>query len=92
MNKFKVVTKKAVDERALAEFSEAADAHSIDPAGGSSKTKERATESFLIRLTPSQVLMFDYVFLNTNVKSKQKLLESILIPALEEMQEELKSK
>lgn len=89
MNKFKVLTKKTVDERALAAFSDAADTHSIEPAGVK-KTKERATESFLLRLTPSQVLMFDYVFQNTNVKSKQKLVESILIPALEEMQKKLK--
>jgi hypothetical protein len=90
MNKFKVATKKAVDEQALAAFSDAAETHSIEPVA-TLKTKERATESFLLRLTPSQVKMLDYVFQNTNVKSKQKLVESILIPELEAMQRRLQN-
>lgn len=90
MNKFKVATKKAVDEQALAAFSDAAEAHSTEPVAPL-KTKERATESFLLRLTPNQVQMLDYVFQNTNVKSKQKLVESILIPELEAMQRRLQN-
>ena len=90
MNRFKVATKKTVDEQALSAFSDAAEAHSIEPVP-SLKTKERATESFLLRLTPSQVKMLDYVFQNTNVKSKQKLVESILIPELEAMQRQLQN-
>ena len=44
---------------------------------------EKATESFLLRLTPSQMETLDFVFQETNVKSRQKLVESILIPELE---------
>ena len=85
MNKFKVMTKKT-----LAAFSDAAEAHSIEPVVDH-QAKERATESFLLRLTPSQVKMLDYVFQNTNVKSKQKLVESVLIPELEAMQRTLQN-
>ncbi len=89
-SKFKVQTspKPRVDERALAAFSAGAETHSAAPAPAASpatpdrKRAERATESFLLRLTPSQMETLNFVFERSTVKSKQKLVESILIPEL----------
>ena len=93
-SKFKVQTspKPRVDERALAAFSAGANTHSAAPVPAASpvapsvvagrKRPERATESFLLRLTPSQMETLNFVFERSTVKSKQKLVESILIPEL----------
>ncbi|MEO6825104.1 MAG: hypothetical protein ABI167_10365 [Nitrosospira sp.] len=82
MSAFKVIPKKKpVDPNVLAAFSAGAEAHQsiavpiIEPL----KTQERQTESLLFRLTKSDLDEFNFVFENTNVKSKQKLLEAIIL-------------
>lgn len=44
--------------------------------------KEKKTESLLYRLTASEQADIQFVFENTNVKSQQKLLESIIQPEI----------
>lgn len=51
---------------------------------------EKASESVLWRVTPSTLDLYNFVFENTNVKSKQKLLDLILIPELERRAEEIR--
>ena len=89
-SKFKVQTspKPRVDERALAAFSAGAETHSAAPISADSPvapsvvTGRKRSESFLLRLTPSQMETLNFVFERSTVKSKQKLVESILIPEL----------
>lgn len=51
---------------------------------------EKASESVLWRVTPSTLDLYNFVYENTNVKSKQKLLDAILIPELERRAEEIR--
>ncbi|WP_157643321.1 hypothetical protein [Burkholderia ubonensis] len=53
---------------------------------------EKASESVLWRVTPSTLDLYNFVFENTNVKSKQKLLDLILIPELERRAEEIRKR
>ncbi|WP_143066200.1 hypothetical protein [Burkholderia cepacia] len=51
---------------------------------------EKASESVLWRVSPSTLALYNFVFENTNVKSKQKLLDLIVIPELERRAEEIR--
>jgi hypothetical protein len=51
---------------------------------------EKASEQVLWRVSPSTLALYNFVFDNTNVKSKQKLLDSILLPELERRAEEIR--
>lgn len=51
---------------------------------------EKASESVLWRVTPSTLDLYNFVFEHTNVKSKQKLLDLILLPELERRAEEIR--
>ncbi|WP_198155106.1 hypothetical protein [Candidatus Burkholderia verschuerenii] len=44
----------------------------------------------LWRVSPSTLALYNFVFENTNVKSKQKLLDAILLPELERRAEEIR--
>jgi hypothetical protein len=46
---------------------------------------EKLSEQVLWRVSPSTLAAFNFVFENTNVKSKQKLLDAILLPELERL-------
>lgn len=86
MTAFKVQPpKKAVDPTKLAAFTAGADTH--QPAGmlptgseGAAASVDRHTESLLFRLARADLDTFNFVFEHTNVKSKQKLLEAIILP------------
>lgn len=51
---------------------------------------EKASEQVLWRVSPSTLALYNFVFENTNVKSKQKLLDAILLPELERRAEEIR--
>jgi hypothetical protein len=89
MSKFKIESRPTVDENALHAFAEAADNRSMSYAD---QPKEKATEAFLLRLTPTQARMLDAVFQQSTIKSKQKLVTSILMPNLEEQFNNLQGK
>jgi hypothetical protein len=93
MSKFKVTPKPTVNEQALENFSAGADQYAgkSQPAATVAEKPEKPTETFLLRLTPTQMTLLNLVYERTNVKSKQKLVESILMPALEEMAKNLAS-
>ncbi|HYD81871.1 MAG TPA: hypothetical protein VEC06_18880 [Paucimonas sp.] len=88
MSGFKVpMSRKHVDQGALAAFSAGADDHSAEASLPPVAPKDqagigRATESLLFRLTKVDLEEFNFVFENTNVKSKQKLLEAIILPEI----------
>jgi hypothetical protein len=50
----------------------------------------RLTEQLLYRLTPAEKAEIQFVYENTNVKSQQKLLESIIQPAIKKMADKLR--
>jgi hypothetical protein len=78
-----------VDEAALAAFSAGAETRSTEVPVTSKR--ERATESVLLRLTPTQIELINFVFEHTNIKSRQKLIESILLPELERRAEMIRN-
>lgn len=96
MSAFKVnPTKKPVDPQALAAFTAGAEVHQPTARPPSSTAPspadgERQTESILFRLTKAQLADFNFVFENTNIKSKQKLLEAIILPEIRRRVEALK--
>lgn len=93
MSRFRTPPKKTdVDENALSAFSAGANSHGVAAFSEPTKSGERQTETFLLRLTPYQKNMLDFVYENTNTKSKQKLIESILLPVLEAMEKDLRQK
>ncbi len=55
-----------------------------------SEAAEKASEQVLWRVSPSTLALYNFVFENTNVKSKQKLLDAILLPELERRAEEIR--
>ena len=93
-----------VDPDALARFTAGADAHETVPdtaplaadvpikvipvpeydQGG------KLSEAVLFRCTSAVFQELDFVFKHSTAKSKQKLLESILLPRLKEMSREIK--
>ena len=58
--------------------------------GAPPDTIEKQSEQVLWRVSPSTLAAFNFVFENTNVKSKQKLLDLILLPELERRAEEIR--
>jgi type II secretory pathway component GspD/PulD (secretin) len=100
MSKFKISTKKEADPAALAAFAAGAETHEplaqpdkvLTTAAPITPKTDKKTESLLFRLTPTDLQQFNYVFENTNVKSKQLLLESLILPELARRASELKSR
>ena len=97
MSKFKIGAKKEANPAALAAFAAGAETHDLAAPGVEpvhlEKTPvkpEKKTESILFRLSPSDLVRFNYVFSNTNIKSKQLLLEAIILPELTRREKELK--
>lgn len=93
MSGFKVTpTKKPVNPDALAAFSAGADVHLplAAPQAVPATAPEKQTESILFRLTKSQLDEFNFVYENTNVKSKQKLLEVVILPEIRRRAEALR--
>ena len=102
MSKFNVTPRKLVDPAKLAAFTAGAEIHQpaieiseqVAPPAQPSKESpgtERQTESLLFRLTKADLDEFNFVFDNTNVKSKQKMLESIILPELRRRAKELRN-
>lgn len=97
---FKVTPKKPpIDPEALARFAEGAETHStaqpVPQAAAPAGTVEqegKLTESMLFRCSKATFDEFQFVYENTNVKSKQKLLEAILLPELRRRADEIRSK
>ena len=88
-------TKLQVDEGALRSFAAAADEHSTEPpvSAAAVPTQEgKPTESILFRCTKATMDEFNFVYENTNVKSKQKLLDSIILPELRRRAEAIRAK
>lgn len=94
-----------VDQTAVASFIAGADAHEAAPAAGTSIEEQslkilsvpeydqgggKLSEAVLFRCTPAVFQEIDFVFKNSTAKSKQKLLESILLPQLKAMAKEIK--
>ncbi len=100
MSAFKVQVKKPINPDAMAAFIAGADVH--EPIASVIKESvelvqptpalatDRQTESLLFRLTKTDLDEFNFVFENTNVKSKQKLLESIILPEIARRAKELR--
>lgn len=91
--------KPPVDPAALAAFAEGADTHTTAPVApavaapiGRVEQEGKLTESMLFRCSKKTADEFAFVYENTNVKSKQKLLESILLPEIERRAAEIRSK
>ncbi|MDF2792549.1 MAG: hypothetical protein K0S85_302 [Pseudomonas orientalis] len=87
-----------VDPDALAAFAEGADTHTTAPVApaaapiGKVEQEGKLTESMLFRCSKATYDDFAFVYENTNVKSKQKLLESILLPEIQRRAAEIRSK
>lgn len=88
-----------VDPEALAAFAEGADTHTTAPVApaaaapiGKVEQEGKLTESMLFRCSKATSDEFAFVYENTNVKSKQKLLESILLPEIQRRAAEIRSK
>ncbi|MBN3005565.1 hypothetical protein JW897_17675 [Chromobacterium alkanivorans] len=93
-----------VDPEALARFTAGADAHETAPAADAPAADVplkiisapeydqggKLSEGVLFRCTPAVFQELDFVFKHSTAKSKQKLLESILLPRLKEMAREIK--
>jgi hypothetical protein len=91
--------KPPVDPDALAKFAEGADTHTTAPVApavaapiGRVEQEGKLTESMLFRCSKATYDEFAFVYENTNVKSKQKLLESILLPEIQRRAAEIRSK
>lgn len=91
--------KPPVDPDALAKFAEGADTHTTAPVApalaapiGRVEQEGKLTESMLFRCSKLTADEFAFVYENTNVKSKQKLLESILLPEIQRRAAEIRSK
>lgn len=93
------------DPAAIASFIAGADAHEAEPAAGAGIEEQplkilpvpeydqgggKLSEAVLFRCTPAVFQELDFVFKHSTAKSKQKLLESILLPRLKEMATEIK--
>ncbi len=50
----------------------------------------RQSESLLFRLTKSELDDFNFVYENTNIKSKQKLLELLILPEIARRAKEIR--
>jgi len=86
-------TNAGVDQKALDRFAEGAETHSTDIAEPvASPELDRITESMLFRCSKRTLDEVAFVFEHTNVKSKQKLLESILLPEIKRMAEAIRAK
>ncbi|TCP10654.1 hypothetical protein EV683_1202 [Crenobacter luteus] len=93
-----------VDPEALTRFTAGADAHEQEPAAATPAEQvplkiipvpeydqgSKLSEAVLFRCTPAVFQELDFVFKHSTAKSKQKLLESILLPRLKEMAKEIK--
>lgn len=93
--------KPPVDPEALARFAEGAETHTTEPVQtaaaapapiGRVEQEGKLTESMLFRCSKLTADEFTFVYENTNVKSKQKLLESILLPEIQRRAAEIRSK
>lgn len=93
------------DPAAVASFIAGADEHERAPAAGVGIEEQplkilpvpeydqgggKLSEAVLFRCTPAVFQELDFVFKHTTAKSKQKLLESILLPQLKAMAKEIK--
>lgn len=95
---------QAVDPEALARFTAAADAHEQAPVAAEPADEAplkilavpehdqggRLSEAILFRCSPAVFQELDFVFKHSTAKSKQKLLEAILLPRLKEMATEIR--
>jgi hypothetical protein len=95
-----------VDPEALARFTAAAEQHERAPATLAPPVPSntqlnilsvpeqdqggKLSEGVLFRCTPAVFQELDFVFKHCTAKSKQKLLESILLPKLKEMAKEIR--
>ncbi|CUA82104.1 hypothetical protein Ga0061063_0959 [Gulbenkiania indica] len=93
------------DPAAVASFIAGADAHEAAPAAGAGIEEQqlkilpvpeydqgggKLSEAVLFRCTPAVFQELDFVFKHTTAKSKQKLLEAILLPQLKAMAAEIR--
>ncbi|WP_220789488.1 hypothetical protein [Craterilacuibacter sinensis] len=89
----------------MASFIAGADAHEAAPAAGTGIDEPqykvisvpeydqgggKMSEAVLFRCTPAVFQELDFVFKHSTAKSKQKLIESILLPQLKAMAKEIK--
>lgn len=65
-------------------------APSTSAAASAAEVGSRLSEQVLWRVTPETQQLFNFVFENTNVKSKQKLIDAIMLPELERRAAELR--
>lgn len=84
---------KDVDPEKLERFARGSETHTAELAEPvANPEQQRLTESMLFRCSKATVDEFNFVFENMNVKSKQKLLELILLPEIKRLAEGLRSK
>lgn len=98
-------TGQPADPEAVASFIAGADAHEAVPVVGAGIEEQplkilsvpeydqgggKLSEAVLFRCTPAVFQELDFVFKHSTAKSKQKLLESILLPQLKAMAKEIK--
>lgn len=81
-----------VDQQALDRFASGAETHTALPDPVASTDLDRITESLLFRCSKNTLDEIAFVFTHTNVKSKQKLLESIILPEIKRLGEAIRSK
>lgn len=91
--------KPQVDADALARFAEGADTHTTAPVSpsvaapiGRVEQEGKLTESMLFRCSKATSDEIAFVYEHTNVKSKQKLLEAILLPEIRRMADAIRAK
>lgn len=81
----------APDPDAVAAFASGADSHEGQTSAPGSLLNDPAknTEGYAFRMTLKQKQALDYVLANSNAKSIQKLIESILWPEIERRMKDL---
>lgn len=91
--------KPPVDPAALAAFAEGANTHTTAPVApapaaplGKVEQEGKLTESMLFRCSKATSDEIAFVYEHTNVKSKQKLLEAILLPEIRRMADSIRAK
>lgn len=84
--------KQEVDPQDLERFARGAETHTATLAPIANAEQDRITESMLFRCSKHTLDEIAFVFEHTNVKSKQKLLESILLPEIKRMAEAIRAK